>query len=207
VLADLVWQGRVPGLSIFVDSPLAARTTRITAKYAAVLDRESRELTHWLAQHQDTVGLRFTETPQGSMAINNVRSGAVLIAAGGMCEGGRIRHHLRHNLPRVECAIVFIGLQAAGTLGRRIVDGATYVRLFREDVPVRASVHTIGGLSAHADQAALLGRLSGFRAAPARTFVVHGEQETASRFAQLIRERLRWTSVDVPRHGERIPVA
>ncbi len=89
------------------------------------------------------------------MAINSVTRGAVIVAASGMCEGGRIRHHLRHNLPREECAIVFTGFQAAGTLGREIVDGATRVRLFRDDVPVRASVHTIGGLSAHGDQAAL----------------------------------------------------
>ena len=169
VLADLVRQGRVPALTIFVDSPLATRATEITAKYAATLDRESRDLAGWLARHKDKVRIRFTETPQDSMAINAVTRGAVIVAASGMCEGGRIRHHLRHNLPRDECAVVFTGFQAAGTLGRQIVDGARRVRLFREDVPVRASVHTIGGLSAHGDQGALLGWLSGFqRAAGAR---------------------------------------
>jgi metallo-beta-lactamase family protein len=202
VLADLVRQGRAPALNIFVDSPLATRATEITAKYAAILDRESRDLAGWVARNKDKVRVRFTETPQDSMAINSVTRGAVIIAASGMCEGGRVRHHLRHNLPREECAIVFTGFQAAGTLGREIVDGATRVRLFRDDVPVRASVHTIGGLSAHGDQAALVAWLSAFRAPPARAFVVHGERATAVGFAELMRERLHWPSVEVPQRGD-----
>ncbi len=170
VLADLVRQERAPPLTIFVDSPLATRATEITLKYAAALDRESRDVAGWIAQHRDKFRVRFTETPQDSMAINRVTRGAVIVAASGMCEGGRIRHHLRHNLPREECAIVFTGFQAGGTLGRQIVDGAARVRLFHEDVPVRASVHTIGGLSAHGDQRALLDWLGGFHA-PARPCV------------------------------------
>jgi metallo-beta-lactamase family protein len=204
VLADLVRRGRAPDLSIFVDSPLARRATEITARYAATLDRPSRDLARWLAEHRDRVRVRFTETPEDSMAINRLQSGAVIVAASGMCEGGRIRHHLRHNLPREECAVVFTGFQAAGTLGRRIVDGAPSVRLFRDDVPVRASVHTIGGLSAHADQAALLAWLSGFARPPRRTFVVHGEDATAARFAAEIRTRLSWPAVELPARGDRV---
>jgi len=207
VLADLVRQGRAPRLTIFVDSPLATRATEITAKYAAALDSDSRDLARWLVANKDSVRVRFTESPQDSMAINSVACGAVIVAASGMCEGGRIRHHLRHNLPREECAVVFTGFQAAGTLGRQIVDGATRVRLFRDDVQVRASVHTIGGLSAHGDQAALLGWLAGFRAPPARAFVVHGELETAVGFAELVRARLSWPSVETPQRGDRIGLA
>jgi len=206
VLADLVRQGRSPDLTIFVDSPLATKATEITAKYAAALDRESRDVGAWRAQHKDRVRVLFTETPQDSMAINNITRGAVIVAASGMCEGGRIRHHLKRNLPRAECAIVFTGFQAGGTLGRQIVDGATRVRLFRDDVPVRASVHTIGGLSAHGDQGALLGWLSAFHRAPTRTFVVHGERETAAGFADVVRERLGWTSVEVPQRGDRVRI-
>ncbi len=206
VLADLVRLGRAPALTIFVDSPLATRATEITGRYAATLDRESRELTAWLARHRDRVRVIFTETPQDSMAINSINSGAVIVAASGMCEAGRIKHHLRHNLPRSECAVVFTGFQAIGTLGRQIVDGAAHVRLFRDDVAVRASVHTIGGLSAHGDQAALLGWLGGFRQAPERVFVVHGERETAVGFAGLVRERLHWPSVEVPARGDRMRV-
>jgi metallo-beta-lactamase family protein len=140
------------------------------------------------------------------MAINNITHGAVIIAASGMCEAGRVKHHLRHNLPRSGSAVVITGFQATGTLGRQLVDGAAHVRLFGADVPVRASLHTIGGLSAHGDQAALMGWLSAFRAPPSRAFVVHGERETAVGFADLIRERLHWPSVEVPARGDRVRV-
>ena len=121
-----------------------------------------------------------------------------------MCEAGRVRHHLRHNLAREECAVVFTGFQARGTLGRMLVDGVREVRLFRESVPVRASVHTIGGLSAHADQDGLLDWLGGFERAPSRVFVVHGERETALAFAEAIRDRRGWPSVEVPWRGDRV---
>lgn len=126
------------------------------------------------------------------MKINSVRSGAVIISASGMCDGGRIKHHLRYNLSRPECAIVFVGFQAAGTLGRRIVDGAKRVRIFGDEVAVRAKVFTIGGLSAHADQTALLGWLGGFKAAPRQTWVVHGEPLSAHALRDEIEQRLGW---------------
>jgi len=207
VLADLVRQGRVPDLTIFVDSPLAKRASEITAKYAATLDRESREVSSWLAQHRGRVRVRFTESVEESMAINSISRGAVIISASGMCDAGRIKHHLRRNLSREECAIVITGFQAAGTLGRQLVDGVSRVRLFREEIPVRASIHTIGGLSAHADQAALVAWLRGFKAPPARAFVVHGESETAAAFATLMRETLHWPSIEVPHRGDRIRLA
>lgn len=201
VLADLVRQGRVPALNVFVDSPLATKATAITARYAPILDRESRDLAAWQAKHPERMRVGFTESVEDSMAINAIRSGAVIIAASGMCEAGRVRHHLRHNLPRDSTAVVFTGFQAAGTLGRALVDGARSVRLFREEVPVRASVHTIGGLSAHADQGALLGWLGAFRRKPAQTFVVHGERTVAEGFAALVGERLGFPSVEVPPLG------
>jgi metallo-beta-lactamase family protein len=207
VLTDLVRRQRVPKLTVFVDSPLATRATEITAKYAPVLDRESRDLAQWQAQHRDRVRILFTESPQDSMALNSITHGAVIVAASGMCEGGRIKHHLRHNLPRAGSAVVITGFQAAGTLGRQLVDGAAHVRLFGADVPVRATIHTIGGLSAHGDQAALLGWLGAFRAPPSRVFVVHGEHETAAGFAELIRTRLHWPTVDVPQRGDSVRLA
>ena len=203
VLADLARADRVPPLTVFVDSPLAKAATEITARYAPLLDRETRDLAQWQVAHPERMRLLFTETPEDSMRINGIRAGAVIVAASGMCEAGRVRHHLRHNLPRDECAVVFTGFQARGTLGRAIVDGAKEVRLFREPVPVRASVHTIGGLSAHADRGGLLGWLQGFEAPPARTFVVHGERETSVAFADAIRERFAWPSIEVPARGDR----
>ena len=138
------------------------------------------------------------------MAINRISRGAVVLSASGMCDAGRIKHHLRHNLPRAECAVVITGFQAVGTLGRKLVDGASSVRLFREDVDVRASIHTIGGLSAHADQAALISWLRNFDPPPARAFVVHGERATAAGFAARIRDTLHWAAVDVPARGDSV---
>ncbi len=140
------------------------------------------------------------------MAINRIRAGAIVIAASGMCEAGRVRHHLRHNLAREECGVLFTGFQAAGTLGRRLVDGARSARLFGETVPVRASIHTLGGLSAHADRRALLAWLRGFRRPPSRTFVVHGEAEIAATFAAAVQRRLKWSNVSVPQYGDSIEV-
>jgi metallo-beta-lactamase family protein len=201
VLADLVRAGRVPPLNVFVDSPLATKATAITARYAPLLDRETRDLAAWQARHPERMRVSFTESVDESMAINAIRSGAVIVAASGMCEAGRVRHHLRHNLPRESTAVVITGFQAAGTLGRALVDGASRVRLFGEEVPVRASVHTIGGLSAHGDQAALIGWLGAFRRPPARTFVVHGEGSVSEAFAALVRTRLGFPQVVVPEAG------
>ncbi|HEX4884448.1 MAG TPA: MBL fold metallo-hydrolase, partial [Casimicrobiaceae bacterium] len=198
VLADLVRAGRLPALNVFVDSPLATKATAITARYAHILDRETRDLAAWQAKHPERMRVSFTESVADSMAINAIRAGAVIVAASGMCDAGRVRHHLRHNLSRESSAVVFTGFQAAGTLGRALVDGARTVRLFREDVPVRASIHTIGGLSAHGDQAALLAWLGAFHRPPARTFVVHGELAVAEGFAALVGERLRFPEVSVP---------
>lgn len=126
----------------------------------------------------------------------------MIIAASGMCDAGRIKHHLRHNLPRAECSVIIVGFQAGGSLGRRIVDGAEFVRIFGDDVAVRARVYTIGGLSAHGDQAALLQWLSGLQRPPRRTFLVHGEPTSREAFGSALRERLNWTDITLPEPGE-----
>lgn len=138
------------------------------------------------------------------MALNQVRGGAVIISASGMCDAGRVKHHLRYNLGRRECSVLITGFQAAGTLGRRLVDGARRVRIFGEEIPVRADIYTIGGLSAHADQAGLLGWLGKFLKPPGQTFVVHGEADTALAFGEIIRERLGWKNVAVPQYRQHV---
>ena len=203
VLAGLCRKGRLPHLRVFVDSPMAARATELTWKHASFLDDETRALLALRERHPDGLDLHFTASVEESIALNRIKSGAVIVSASGMCDAGRIRHHLRHNLGRPECAVVFIGFQAAGTLGRRLVDGDKRVRLLGDEIEVRASIHTIGGLSAHADQAALLDWLGGFTAAPQRTFVVHGEAATARGFADLVADRLGW-SVEAPAIGTRV---
>lgn len=129
-----------------------------------------------------------------SIALNRIHHGAVIISASGMCEAGRIKYHLKRNLPRPECAILITGFQAAGTLGRRLVDGARRVRIFGDEVAVKARIHTIGGLSAHADQAGLLAWLAHFQRPPAATYIVHGEATAATAFQEAIAARLGWNA-------------
>jgi metallo-beta-lactamase family protein len=201
ILVEQTAKGRLRDLNVYVDSPLAMRATEIMLQHREVLDESSRI---FLAAREPSalpIRIRFIEDVEESKALNQIRSGALIIAASGMCEGGRIKQHLEHNLSRPECSILFTGFQAAGTLGRRIVDGARSVRLFNKPVSVRARVHTLGGLSAHADRDALLGWLRKFKSAPRQTFVVHGEPETARGFGELIERELHWKT-RVPEHAE-----
>jgi metallo-beta-lactamase family protein len=199
LLYRLTQAGRLRVPLVFVDSPLAAQASAITFRHLEALD----ELAHAFHQAERArklpFTLRFTESVDDSMFLNSIRHGAIIVAASGMCEAGRIRHHLRHNLPRRECGVLIIGFQAAGTLGRRLVDGARAVRLFNDSVPVNASVHTIGGLSAHAGQDGLMGWLEGARRKPAMTFVVHGEPDAAHALSSRIVRELHWsTTVAAP---------
>jgi metallo-beta-lactamase family protein len=201
LLMDLVRQGRLPrNLAIFVDSPMAGSATEITLRHSELMDEESRDLLRWFRSSPDAPYLRVTQDAEDSMALNKIRQGAIIISASGMCDAGRIKHHLKFNLPRAECTVIIAGFQAEGTLGRRLVDGAKSVRIFREVIPVRADLYTLGGLSAHADRDALVAWLSRFRNPPGRTFVVHGEAETALGFADLLREGMGW-KVEVPEMG------
>lgn len=202
LLVDLIRKRRIPETTaIFVDSPMAKSATEITLKHQGMLDAASQDLLDW-TREKDGHGpyVRFTESVEDSVALNKITQGAVIISASGMCDAGRIKHHLKFNLPRENCSVIITGFQAEGTLGRRLVDRAPVVRLFQEDVPVRAAIYTLGGLSAHADRDALLGWLGHFTSPPKRTFVVHGEEMTAVGFAERIREQLGW-KVEVPVTG------
>ena len=193
LLIDLTRQRRLRNLRIYVDSPLALSATEITMRHIDLFNHEAQALVSWgRDRRKEMPDIHFVQNVEESMALNDIKSGAIIISASGMCEAGRIKHHLRHNIRRPECSIIFTGFQAEGTLGRRIVDGAELVRIFGEEIPVRADVYTIGGLSAHADQAALLDWLHFFKHAPQQTFVVHGEASTAETFADLVRSRLGW---------------
>ncbi|HZM33123.1 MAG TPA: MBL fold metallo-hydrolase [Burkholderiales bacterium] len=187
-LADLQHAGRLPRMNVFVDSPMALAATRITLKYSPLPELER---------------VTFTEDLEDSKRIREIRAGAVVISASGMCEGGRIRQHLRENVSRPECAIVFVGFQAAGTLGRRLVDGAKTIKLWGETYAVRARIFTIGGLSAHADRSALLAWLKRFRRPPRESWVVHGEPLAAHSLRDAIRSELGWKA-DVPSRGSSI---
>ncbi|QWE15902.1 MBL fold metallo-hydrolase RNA specificity domain-containing protein [Polynucleobacter sp. AP-Nino-20-G2] len=198
LLIDLVRRNLLPHLSVWVDSPMATAATHLTQHFFTQLDRESQVTLEWFKKNPGAVDLRFIADVEESKALNKLKGGAIIISASGMCDAGRILHHLQSNLPRAQNAIVITGFQAYGSLGRRLVDKATKVRLFGEEVPVRASIHTIGGLSAHADQAGLLGWLRGFQSPPKSVFVVHGEPEASAVLAEAIRTELEWKNVAVP---------
>lgn len=207
LLIDLTRQKRLSNLKIYVDSPMAMTVTEITMRHIELFNPETQKLLAWAqGNSQQLPSISFVQSVEESIALNDIRSGAIIISASGMCDAGRIKHHLKYNLKRSECSIVFTGFQAQGTLGRRLVDGVNKVRIFGEEMPVRASIHTIGGLSAHADQAGLLDWLSHFKAPPEKTFVVHGESATAIQFSGLIREQMNW-DVMVPSAGESVRLA
>ena len=185
---------------------MALSATRVTLDHLATLEPEASETMAWLEGNGGKPSVQFVQEVEDSIALNQIRSGAVIISASGMCEAGRIKYHLRHNLPREECAIVIVGFQAGGTLGRRLVDGAERVRIFGDEVPVRARIHTIGGLSAHGDQKALLDWMRGFRQPPRHTFLVHGERSTRAAFADEIAAQLHWPNVRMPEVGDTFDV-
>ena len=197
----LALDGRLPPLEVFVDSPLASEVGDITARHIELFDDAARRLGAERVAGRSRCRIHHTRTVGESQALNRVAGGAVIIAGSGMCDGGRIRHHLRHHLPNPHSTVLIVGYQAAGTLGRRIVEGASPVWIDGTRVPVRAEVVTLGGFSAHADQTALLGWLGGF-ATPPSTWLVHGEPAAAGALAARIRGDLRWRDVSIAQRGE-----
>ncbi|WP_405238449.1 MBL fold metallo-hydrolase RNA specificity domain-containing protein [Lentisalinibacter orientalis] len=167
---------------IFLDSPLAIRATAIYGRYPELYDREAGRF--WSGRDHESAlpNLAFSRTADDSRALNSMRSGAIIIAGSGMCTGGRIRHHLLHNLWREECHVIIVGFQAAGTTGRLLVDGARRVKLLGQSVRVAATVHTVGGLSAHADQRGLADWYGAFRGRPP-VALVHGEPDAMDALA------------------------
>ncbi|MBI5206020.1 MAG: MBL fold metallo-hydrolase [Nitrospirae bacterium] len=198
-LNRLVREGRLYNINVYIDSPLAEKATKTYLAHPECFDEEAKRLISGNVIG-DAVKVKFTHSVEESMALNKIKSNAVIIAGSGMCDGGRVRHHLKYNLWRPECSIIFAGFQARGTLGRRIVDGAKMVHIFGEEIAVKAKVHTLGGFSAHADQKELLEWLSAFKGSP-RVFVVHGEEETALTFSGLIKEKYGFVT-HVPAKGE-----
>ncbi len=198
-------QGRLPQQAVFLDSPMAIQANAIYHRFHAQFDPKDRELlrSHDVTKVEDWLPiLRCTPRAEDSMAINRIQSGAIIIAGSGMCNGGRIVHHLKHNLWRKECHIVFPGFQAKGTLGRTIVDGAPTVRVLRQRIAVKAQVHTLGGFSAHAGQSQLLDWVKHFDHRP-ELYLVHGELEKMKVLQQALHDRLQWTA-NIPEPGEQI---
>lgn len=175
---------------IVLDSPMAAKVTELYGRYQALFDEDAQQRFKGSGRHPFRLpNLRFVSDVQESMALNRRGGGCIIIAGSGMCNGGRIRHHLRHNLWRPNVDIIFAGFQAQGTLGRQLVDGAEYVNLFGERIRVRARRHTVGGLSAHADQNELLRWYGHFRGRPPLA-LVHGEDSARTALAERLKREL-----------------
>jgi len=186
---------------IFIDSPMGIEATNTYARYrhlygARLFDPGSNL--------PNLPNIRMTRSTEESMTINPIQSGAIIIAGSGMCSGGRIHHHLKNNIWRPECHLVIVGYQAIGTLGRRIVDGAKMIRLWGENYTVRATVHTIGGLSAHGDQADLVDWYGAFDGHPP-VYLVHGEQRSQKPLADRLRSKFN-APVTIARHAMKIEI-
>lgn len=188
---------------VYVDSPLAVEATEIFQKNVIdYFDREAMALVNQGINPIRFPGLKLTITSDESKAINFDNTPKVIISASGMCEAGRIRHHLKHNLWRPECTVLFVGYQANGTLGRILADGADEVKLFGETIEVRADIRMLQGISGHADKEGLIDWVEGFRKKPEKIFVVHGESSVCDSFAACL-EKEHGYSAYAPYSGTR----
>lgn len=187
---------------IFLDSPMAISATEVYTRHHDLYDPEARTWRGPRGKPFDLPNLHYSQTPTQSMAINRIQTGAIIIAGSGMCTGGRIKHHLKHQLWREHTHVIMVGFQARGTPGRALVDGASHIRLWGETIRVAAQVHTIGGLSAHADQAGLIDWYRQFDGRPA-VALVHGEEVAMDTLAAKLRDEER-VKVHTPESGTRI---
>jgi len=191
-------EGRLPAdMPVYVDSPLAIKATEIFRRHWDYYDQQTKELVRKGENPLELPNLRFTLTVEESRAINVAQEPAIVIAGSGMANAGRIKHHLRHNIWKPGASIVFVGFQAEGTPGRRIVDGAKTIRILSEELSVKAKVFTIGGFSGHAGQSQILDWLSHFRSPQVQVYLVHGEHSGQKTLAELIRDRFKLT-VHIP---------
>jgi len=197
-LREGIEDGHLPrGLPVFLDSPMAISATDIFRHHPECYDAEAKEL---FAKGKDPFALpsiHFTRQTDESRALNRLAGGAVILAGSGMCTGGRVRHHLKHNLWRKDSSVVFVGYAARGTLARILVDGVKQVKLFGEKIPVNAKLYTINGFSAHADRDELLAWHKALK--PKRTILVHGDEEAMKSFAEQIEGS---TQVTMPKKGD-----
>jgi len=187
ILGEFQRNGMMPDIPIYLDSPLAIKATEIFRKNKKYYDKEAQAIVDEGFDPFDMPNLKFTPSTKESIAINEKPGSAIVIAGNGMCTAGRIKHHLKHNLWRPGASLVIVGYQAQGTTGRRIVEGAKQVKVFRENVSVHAKVFTIGGFSAHADQNDLLEWVGHFESRP-RVFLVHGEPASCQALGDKIKE-------------------
>jgi len=188
-------------IPVFIDSPLAVSATKVFRNNPDCFDEEARAYIENGDNPLDFPGLRFTQSVEESKSLNDRTDSVIIISASGMCDAGRIKHHLKHNLWRKECSVIFVGFQAVGTLGRRLAEGARSVKLFGEDITVNARIEMIEGFSGHADRDGLLDWLGKFDRKPQKVFVIHGEEDVMAGFAALINGKYGIETV-IPSKGD-----
>lgn len=189
-------------IMVYVDSPMATTATEVFKRNAQVFDDEMKEYITKGDNPLDFKNLKFTRTSEESIQLNANTKPKVIISASGMCEAGRIRHHLKHNLWNSKASIIFVGYQAEGTLGRYLIDGAKEVTLFGEKIKVNAHIHNLEGFSGHADKNGLLVWIGGFQKEPKHIFLVHGEQDAKEAFAETIKNKFGYEPVVVRGNSE-----
>ena len=200
-IGQLVRDDRIPDVPVFLDSPMAVDVTEVFRRHRECFDEQTWEIINSGNSPLRFPGLRMVRSAAESKAINDLREPAIIMSTSGMCTAGRIKHHLRRNIKREECTILFVGYQVRGTLGRQILDGNPQVRIHGRNWQVRARVEQIDGFSGHADRAALLRWASSFGTPPRRLFLTHGEEDAALSLAEAVRQEAGW-KVDVPEYQE-----
>lgn len=203
MLRGLEEEGRIPRVPVFIDSPMANHVSEATCKHEEDLDSEMREAMDRKRCPLCCKTYHLVSSPEESKALNHHPGAMIVIAGSGMITGGRILHHLKHRLSDPRTTVLLVGFQARGTRGRSLQERASTLRIYGQDVPVRARVEVVDGLSAHADQNEILRWLSTFRRPPRQTWVVHGEPGPAATLAQLVHERLGWSTA-VAEDGARV---
>ncbi len=195
-------QKKLKDVKVYIDSPMANSATEIFKKNAQVFDEETKDYISKGDQPLDFENLRFTKSTEESQWLNFDKEPKVIISASGMCEAGRIRHHLKHNLWDARNSVIFVGYQAEGTLGRNLVQGAKEITLFGDKIQVKAKIHNLEGFSGHADMNGLLDWLRGFQIKPKQIFLVHGEPEVKLAFAETVKKELGYEPIAVNTNAE-----
>jgi len=200
---ELLLADAIPHLKVFLDSPMAARITKVFQKHRELFDEEMTEFVEHNESPFKFPGLSMVGTSEQSKALNHMKGTIMVIAGSGMCTGGRVKHHLVNNITNPRNTIMFVGYQAVGTLGRRIVDGEKEVRILGQKYRIKARVVRINGFSAHADRDELFKWLGALERPPRKVFVVHGEAESAQRFGDYVNQKTGWQVV-VPAYQDEI---
>ncbi len=200
---ELLLEDKIPHMSVFLDSPMASSITKVFQKHRELYDKEMIEYIRHNESPFNFPGLKMAGTTDESKAINSVKESSIIIAGSGMCTGGRVKHHLVNNISNPKNTIMFVGYQAIGTLGRRIVDGEKQVRILGQEYPVEAGIVKVGGFSSHADKNELLQWLKCLNKPPKKVFVVHGESDSALAFADFLKGKTGW-KVAVPEFQDEI---